>query len=233
MAIELSGLSFAWPKQSPILQIDHFALPRGERLFLQGPSGCGKSTLLNLVGGVLTPLQGEIRLLGQPLAANSARQRDRMRADHVGFIFQSFNLLPYLSLEENVMLPCRFSRLRAERARAQYGSERDAARILLAALELDEPALQGRSVCDLSVGQQQRVAAARALIGSPEIIIADEPTSALDSDARQIFIDLLIRECDATGSTLLFVSHDRSLQQAFDRSLLLTEVNRARGGESC
>ncbi|MFZ6047605.1 ABC transporter ATP-binding protein [Pseudomonas sp. CR3202] len=224
--IELQGLGFAWPGHPELLDIPEFRLQRGESLFLKGPSGSGKTTLLGLLGGVQKPGRGSIRLLGRDLASLSASARDHFRVDHTGYIFQQFNLLPFLSVRENVELPCRFSRLRAERARQRHGSIDAAAATLLRHLGLKEELLQRRADA-LSIGQQQRVAAARALIGQPELVIADEPTSALDFDAREAFLQLLFAECREAGASLLFVSHDQSLAPLFDRSLSLAELNRA------
>ncbi|HEK1687222.1 TPA: ATP-binding cassette domain-containing protein [Pseudomonas putida] len=225
--IELHDLVFAWPGQQPLLNIPQFRLEAGEALFLKGPSGSGKTTLLGLLGGVNLPDQGEVRLLGQNLAELGQGARDRFRVDHTGYIFQQFNLLPFLSVQENVELPCRFSRSRAERAAQRHGNIHQAAAQLLAHLGLGDPDLLARRADTLSIGQQQRVAAARALIGQPELVIADEPTSALDADTREVFIRLLFDECRAAGSSLLFVSHDQSLAPLFDRDLSLAELNRA------
>ncbi|MFB4391961.1 MULTISPECIES: ABC transporter ATP-binding protein [unclassified Pseudomonas] len=225
--IELHDLAFAWPGQAPLLDIPAFRLEAGEALFLKGPSGSGKTTLLGLLGGVNRPGQGGIRLLGQDLAQLGQGARDRFRVDHTGYIFQQFNLLPFLSVRENVELPCRFSKTRAERAVQRHGSIDQGAVQLLAHLGLDDPALLAQRAGNLSIGQQQRVAAARALIGQPELVIADEPTSALDADTREAFIRLLFDECRAAGSSLLFVSHDQSLAPLFDRHLSLAELNRA------
>ena len=225
--IELSDLGFAWPGQAELLDIPAFTLQRGESLFLKGPSGSGKTTLLGLLGGVQKPQRGHIQVLSQNLSQLSAGARDRFRVDHTGYIFQQFNLLPFLSVRENVQLPCHFSRLRAQRARQRHGSVDQATVILLAHLGLDQPDLLERRADALSIGQQQRVAAARALIGQPELVIADEPTSALDVDARAAFLQLLFAECREAGSSLLFVSHDQSLAPRFDRSLSLAELNRA------
>ncbi|WP_061240740.1 ABC transporter ATP-binding protein [Ectopseudomonas composti] len=224
--IELADLGFAWPGQAQLLDIPTFTLARGETLFLKGPSGSGKTTLLGLLGGVQRAQSGHIRLLGQDLGQLSAGARDRFRVDHTGYIFQQFNLLPFLSVRENVELPCRFSRLRADRARQRHGSVDNAAAALLDHLGLRADLL-GRRADELSIGQQQRVAAARALIGQPELVIADEPTSALDYDAREAFLQLLFAECRAAGASLLFVSHDQSLAPLFDRNLSLAELNRA------
>lgn len=224
--IELTDLGFAWPGQPELLDIPSFRLERGERLFLKGPSGSGKTTLLGLLGGVQLPQRGSVRLLGKELTVLSASARDRFRVDHSGYIFQQFNLLPFLGVRANVELPCRFSPLRAERARQRHGSVAAAAATLLEHLGLGAD-LHARRADQLSIGQQQRVAAARALIGQPELVIADEPTSALDADTREAFLALLFAECRAAGASLLFVSHDQSLAPLFDRHLALDQLNRA------
>ena len=225
-AIELHDLVFGWPTGPTVLDIARFDVARGEKVFLRGASGSGKSTLLGIIGGVLQPRQGSIRVLGTELASLRPGARDRFRGDHIGFIFQMFNLIPYLSVLDNVLLPVRFTPQRGA-AFAAGGALRDEARRLLVALGLHEPALQNRAVTELSIGQQQRVAAARALLGSPELIIADEPTSSLDQDARSDFLRLLMQECARSSATLLFVSHDTSLGSLFDRSIALREINRA------
>jgi len=224
--IELSDLGFSWPGHPPLLDIPAFRLERGETLFLKGPSGSGKTTLLGLLGGVQQPGRGSVKLLGNDLARLSSGARDRFRVDHTGYIFQQFNLLPFLSVRENVELPCRFSKSRAARASQRHGSVDGAAAALLEHLGLPAELLPRRAD-SLSIGQQQRVAAARALIGQPELVIADEPTSALDADAREAFLSLLFAECRAAGASLLFVSHDQSLAPLFDRALSLAELNRA------
>ena len=219
--LELCDLRFAWPgAKADALAIDRLELGAGETLFLHGPSGCGKSTLLGLLAGVLLARQGSVRLLGTDWAALSGSRRDAWRADHVGYIFQQFNLLPYLSVLDNVRLPLRFSARRAARV-----TDGDAER-LLQRVGLEAP-LWTRPAAQLSVGQQQRVAAARALIGAPELVIADEPTSALDADRREIFMDLLLGSCASAGSALVFVSHDDRLAARFSRRLSLPAINRA------
>ncbi len=219
--LSLEGLRFRWPRASEdCLAIERFELLPGETVFLRGPSGCGKSTLLSLVAGVLTADSGTVRLLGQDWRSVSSARRDRLRADHVGYVFQQFNLLPYLSVLDNVLLTCRFSARRA----AQAGNARQAAQRLLERVGLGA-ADQRRRAAELSVGQQQRVAAARALIGKPDLVIADEPTSALDEALRESFMDLLLRACTEAGSALLFVSHDARLAARFARQLDLTTIN--------
>ena len=222
--IEIENLAFAWKQGPQVLDVPAFRVEAGERVFLRGPSGSGKSTLLGLIAGVLAPQSGTIRVLGEDMSALSSSKRDRLRADHVGVIFQMFNLVPYLSVTGNVLLPLRFSPARRKAAGNDAEGE---ARRLLARLGLDDEALLSRRVSDLSVGQQQRVAAARALIGAPRLIIADEPTSALDADARDRFIALLSEEVTRTGASLLFVSHDASLAPLFSRAVDLAAINRA------
>lgn len=224
--LAIEALHFGWSRERPLLQITELHLAAGERLFLRGPSGSGKSTLLGLIGGVLRPDAGSVRLLGQDLGQLSPAARDRFRADHTGFIFQQFNLLPYLDAVDNVLLATRFSARR--RRDAKLADLRAQALALLARLRLDAGEVRGRPAAQLSVGQQQRVAAARALIGAPELVVADEPTSALDSDTREHFIRLLFEECRRSGSALLFVSHDRSLEHLFDRALDLPAINQVR-----
>jgi putative ABC transport system ATP-binding protein len=224
--VNISDLRFAWPGQPLLLDVKAFDLAPGERLFLRGPSGSGKSTLLGLIAGVLEADQGSVSVLGHEMTQLSGSRRDQVRADHLGVIFQLFNLVPYLSVVQNVILPCRFSKRRQSEANAAGGVEQEAKR-LLAQLGLDEPDLLARKVTDLSVGQQQRVAAARALIGNPALIIADEPTSALDADTRDRFIALLSAEAQKTNAALLFVSHDGGLAKMFDRALDLSDLNRA------
>lgn len=225
--VEIADLAFTWPGQgAPCLDIRALELSQGERIFLHGPSGSGKSTLLALLGGVLVPHRGTIKVLGRALEAMPASARDRYRADHVGFIFQLFNLVPYLSVLDNVLLSCRFSARRRERAIAAGGSAHAEAIRLLAHLDIAGGLLE-RPVTALSVGQQQRVAAARALLGRPEIVVADEPTSALDADRQAAFLDLLLRECEEAGATLLFVSHDRRLAGEFTREIALPQISGA------
>lgn len=215
-------LQFAWPgRNAACLNIPSLTLAAGEHVLLLGPSGSGKSTLLGLLGGVLRPTQGDIRWLGHSLATARAHRVDQLRADHIGFIFQQFNLVPYLSLEDNVLLPCRFSAVRRRRAGPD---PRAAARLLLEALELP-PSSWHRPVTGLSVGQQQRAAAARALIGHPELLIADEPTSALDAGNRDRLLSLLMAHLKHHDASLLVVSHDAQLQPHFDRTLQMNDLN--------
>jgi len=224
--LQIRNLRFAWPGAADCVAIDTLDVGPGRTLFLHGPSGCGKSTLLGLMAGVLQAQHGSVSLLGQPWAALPAGRRDARRADHVGVIFQQFNLLPYLAVLDNVLLPCRFSATRAERAARSAGTPAAAAQALLQRMGLTAD-LWGRRADALSVGQQQRVAAARALLGAPELVIADEPTSALDTALRDGFMDLLLGACADNNSTLVFVSHDDRLAERFDERLSLPTLNRA------
>jgi len=226
VVLAAEALRFAWPRvKKPCIDIEAFRITAGESVFLHGPSGCGKSTLLSLLAGVLVADEGRVTLLGHDWSKLSGAARDRSRVAHVGYIFQQFNLLPYLSVIDNVLLPCRFSQQREANA-SRNGSSRDEAEHLLDQMGLDRN-LWKRQAVQLSVGQQQRVAAARALIGQPEVVIADEPTSALDEDRREAFLDVLLTACAEHHSALVFVSHDQRIAQRFARHVLLPEINRA------
>lgn len=220
-AVRFERVRFAYPRGPVVLDVPELNVQRGERVFVFGPSGSGKTTLLGLVAGVLRADAGTVEVLGAAMHSLSGRARDALRASHIGYLFQMFNLIPYLSVEENIVLPCRLSPERRRRLGGQGLAE--AARELADSLEIAN--LMDERVTRLSVGQQQRVAAARALIGAPELVVADEPTSALDSDRRERFLELLFERCEAAGTTLLFVSHDRQLEHVFDRSLSLADVN--------
>ena len=223
--VELKQLEFRWPgAQSALLSIPELTLARGERVILRGASGSGKSTLLSLIAGIHTAGPGQVQVLGHDLAQLSQHQRDRLRANEIGYIFQQFNLLPYLSAIANVTMACQFAP--ARRTRLANVDREASARQLLTRLGLTDTQQQ-QPAQQLSVGQQQRVAAARALLGSPALIIADEPTSALDQGHRDEFIKLLFEACDAQQTTLLFVTHDATLVPLFPRAIELDEINQA------
>jgi len=216
-AIVIKNLEFTWKEGvKPILSIDEFSLKQGSRLFIQGPSGSGKSTLLGLLSGILTPQKGSISLLGTPLNSLTSNARDQFRANHIGYIFQMFNLLPYLNVLDNVILPCQFSSIRSDKIGNSEKALKAEALRLLETLGLRDSELLNKPVTELSLGQQQRVAACRALMGSPEILIADEPTSALDANAQGDFLRLIGEECANNNITLVFVSHDERLAHQFD-----------------
>jgi putative ABC transport system ATP-binding protein len=222
-ALTMQNVRFSWEKAAaPCLAAFSLTVEAGEHWFIHGASGSGKSTLLNLAAGVLLPDAGSVHLLEQDWSTLSASGRDRFRVDHVGFIFQQFNLIPWMSALDNTLLPCRFSRRRRQRAEAAGGDARTEAQRLLRALDMEET-LWRQPAMKLSIGQQQRAAAARALLGRPELILADEPTSSLDAGRQAIFLDLLQRECASSGAALLFVSHDERLAGCFARRLHLAE----------
>lgn len=213
----MSGVDFSWQRKNRFqLGIDKFTLAKGETLLLIGPSGSGKSTFLSLLTGIMTPQAGSITILGADITKLSGQARDRFRAEHFGIIFQMFNLLPYGSVLDNVLLPLSFSAERHKRATRERSAEDEACR-LLEKLGIETAHIKGAKAANLSVGQQQRVAAARALIGSPPIIIADEPTSALDRNRQEAFLDLLFTVVAEAGSSLIMVSHDESLGTRFSR----------------
>lgn len=225
--LELDSVTYAWAGDTaPVLDDVSLAIDPGERVFLAGASGSGKSTLLALIGGLIQPDSGRLRFEGERIDTLKRSKRDRFRSDHLGVIFQQFNLLPWLDAIGNVRLGCRFSSVRAKRATAEEPGR------LLRTMGIPETAWSRRAD-QLSVGQQQRVAAARALIGRPELILADEPTSALDDDRRDDFLDLLFTEAENAGSALLFVSHDRRLADRFDRALALDELSKPREAAAC
>jgi putative ABC transport system ATP-binding protein len=227
--VRVTDVAFAWPGAGAFaLGVKAFELQAGKRVLLLGPSGSGKSTFLSLLCGILTPAAGSIEILGENIAHLSASRRDTFRAEHIGVIFQMFNLLPYGSVIDNVVLPLSFAPQRKARVAAAGGAEKEAAR-LLSRLGLPNDVVRGRSVANLSVGQQQRVAAARALIGAPELIIADEPTSALDRNRQMAFLDLLFEQAQEAGTTLIMVSHDDTLAPRFDAVLPLDQILSPRG----
>ena len=224
--LDLKDVCFSWKNSGrELFNLPELLVKQHDHVFLQGPSGSGKSTLLALVGGILVSESGTLKVLGTEIKSLSSSARDSFRVDHIGFIFQLFNLLPYLSIEENVMLPLSFSKIRAKRAGRTKIDQVNEAHRLLKSLALGEQLAEKSPVTELSVGQQQRVAAARSLIGNPELIIADEPTSALDADLRHSFLELLFGECKKAGSTLLFVSHDSTLSELFNRKISMDEIN--------
>ncbi|PCI04682.1 MAG: methionine ABC transporter ATP-binding protein [Hyphomicrobiales bacterium] len=223
-AVLLENISFSWGAHagSFSLRLDRFELAKGESVLLTGPSGSGKSTLLGMICGTLVPDSGNISVLGQPFSTLSGSARDRFRADHFGIIFQMFNLLPYLSILDNVLIPLHFSKKRKLQAGDLAQARQTEARRILTGLGLEQ--IDQQKTSDLSVGQQQRVAAARAFIGAPEIIIADEPTSSLDEGRQADFMELLFAEKIRTEASLLMVSHDLRLADRFDRVINLEDI---------
>lgn len=222
--VSFADVRYSWPGPSPFtLTIAEFDLHRGEKLLLLGPSGSGKSTFLSLLAGIVVPDRGRIDINGTNMAKLSGAARDRFRVEQFGIIFQMFNLLPYASLIDNVLLPLRFSSVRRANALREETLEEAAKRLLLA-LGLDETVIALSRAASLSVGQQQRVAAARALIGAPQIIVADEPTSALDHDTEGAFLKLLFAQSEKADASVIMVSHDEGLASHFDRVVRLKDI---------
>lgn len=221
--VEIRDLQYTYSGQNkPTVRIPEFSIVRGEELFLYGPSGTGKTTLLELLAGVLRPQQGTLKILGCDFSQMSASERDAFRAEHMGYVFQNFNLIPYLSVQENISLPLHLSAAR----RARLGSVDTSMVIRALCGNLGIADVLGKKVAELSVGQQQRVAVARALLGKPDLLLADEPTSALDTDHREKFLKLLFELSDLYGTTVVFVSHDRSIETLFTRSISLESINK-------
>lgn len=219
--VSVKNLEFSYVQGKKILEIEKFEVQKNETLFLHGPSGCGKTTLLSLMAGILKARPGEMNVLGHDLGRISGSARDALRGTSMGYIFQMFNLVPYLTVLENIVLPCELNPKKAKRIQGPLAEH---AQIICDGLGIAE--LMHQMATELSVGQQQRVAAARALVGAPELIIADEPTSALDSDHREQFLELLFAQCQKYSTSLVFVSHDKSLQKMFDRNASLVEINK-------
>ena len=221
-ALRLTDFSYAWPGQPPLFHVPSLDLPQGQHLFIQGPSGCGKSTFLSLLAGVQSVQSGECQVLEQSLAALSPSQRDQLRGEHMGVIFQQFNLLPYLDIQTNLLLPTRLFASRAQAAAQQWGNPVSQARALSQALGLPD-SHWNQPVHQLSVGQQQRVAAARALMGAPRLVIADEPTSALDEAHQDDFLNLLLSTADRQNTSVVMVSHNPRLAHRFHQVLSLSK----------
>ena len=219
-SIDLKEVSFQWPGVTGFtLSVPSFSVAQGDSVLLLGESGSGKSTLLSLICGTALPKSGTVEVAGQNLEHLSGGARDRFRADHIGVVFQQFNLLPFGSVEDNILLPLRFAPERRKRCQ----NPRDEAAKLCDALGLSRRLLPQKAA-KLSVGQQQRVAVARALIGAPPLLIADEPTSALDETRQAQFLDLLFAQVRAVGGTLLMVSHDPRIASRFDRTVSMSDL---------
>ena len=218
--LKLRKVFFRWPGRSSFsLSLADLTVSFGEKLLLLGASGTGKSTLLSVISGTLLPDQGSVEIAKTEITNLSASARDRFRAEQLGVIFQQFNLLPFGSVADNILLPLRFAPIRRNRVK---DAKSEVAR-LCAALGL--PVDIGREkASSLSVGQQQRVAVARALIGHPPLIIADEPTSALDINSQDAFLDLLFTQAQTQGTSIVMVSHDERLRPRFDRILHMEEI---------
>ena len=223
MAIQLNDVHFAYPEapNADVLNIKSWSISAQDQVFVHGPSGGGKSTLLNLLSGMLTATTGEVNVLGERLDTMNARQRDRFRANHIGYIFQQFNLIPYIDAIDNIQLAHQFANKNSRSVLV------DEIKSLLSTFHIPQTDWH-KPVGKLSIGQQQRIAIARAMINKPQVLIADEPTSSLDQKNRDNFMSALVSLVSAQGITLLFVSHDMSLANYFGRIDALSEINVSR-----
>ena len=218
--LEVSNVAYRWPgRASFALAVADLSVAEGESVLLLGESGSGKSTLLSLICGTILPSQGQVSVAGTNISSLSGGARDKFRAEQIGVIFQQFNLLPFGSVVDNILLPLRF----APHRRKGVTDAAAQAKALCLALGLPADVLDAKASA-LSVGQQQRVAVARALIGHPPLIIADEPTSALDATSQAAFLDLLFAQIEAHNTSLLMVSHDPRLAERFDRVIRMEDI---------
>lgn len=214
--LKIDSLMYQYPgAQSPAASISHFAALKGEQIVLTGQSGSGKSTLLHLIAGLMNPTSGEVQIAGTRIGDFSGSQRDRFRGQHIGMIFQTFQLLHGFRVIENILAALMFSDLPRKEHRKR-------AIELLELLGINTPDAR---IEELSVGQQQRVAVARALACKPTVVLADEPTAALDPEYANAAMDLLQSSCRATGSALICVTHDHSLISRFDRHDRLEDLS--------
>jgi ABC-type lipoprotein export system ATPase subunit len=219
-ALSIGDLRFRFagaPETAPTVSVASLSLAAGEQMLLTGSSGCGKSTLLNLVSGILTADAGSIRVAGTDIQALHGAARDRFRGAHIGMVFQTFNLLQGFSAIENVMLAMMFSQVPPREHRARAAS-------LLDHLGLTTHQ-HNRAAERLSVGQQQRVAVARALACTPALVLADEPTASLDPGNAAAAVNLLQTACRSAGAALLCVSHDPALPAQFSRHVSMREIS--------
>src|SRR6266404_7916556 len=223
--LSLRGVTKSFPLADggalQVLDVERLELPAAGCTVIKGRSGSGKTTLLNLIAGVSVPTGGTIVVHGTEITALPEARRDRFRAEHIGYVFQSFNLLAAFSALENVMLAMLFAEVVPQRLQRQRAGEL-LARLGLAARLAHKPQ-------HLSRGEQQRVAIARALANNPPIILADEPCASLDAATAREVLAVLLTVCREAAKTLLVVSHDEALLDAGDRLLDMASIN-ARAG---
>lgn len=222
--ITIQNLKYSYKKECHILDIENLNISEGDKLFLYGPSGCGKTTLLSILAGILTAYEGSVKIFNTEFIGLKPSTRDHVRGTQMGYIFQMFNLIPYLNVKDNILLPCKISPLR--RKNLSLNELKEKCTELAHNLKIGN--ILHKKVTEISIGQQQRVAAARALIGFPKLIIADEPTSSLDSENREQFLQNLFMQCEAQKTTLIFVSHDKDLKKFFSHHISLPEINRVK-----
>jgi putative ABC transport system ATP-binding protein len=200
----------------PILAIDEFRVEHGEQVVLVGRSGCGKTTLLHVIAGIGRPDRGRVKVDGWDITLFSEAECDKFRAQRIGYVFQTFNLLPSFTALENVLLSMKFARRGVDKGRARSLLER----VGLGHRTTHRPTM-------LSVGEQQRVAVARALANQPKLLLADEPTANVDSGHQQQIVDLLRETCREENVALVMVTHSPEVARQFDRVDHLEQFNRA------
>lgn len=208
--------SFRQPDGSalPVLDIPEFRVAAGEQMVLVGQSGCGKTTLLHVTAGISRPDEGKVRIDDWDITLMPESERDRFRAERIGYVFQTFNLLAGFTAFENVMLSMRFARGRMDKQRAK--------------MLLDRVGLSHRIThrpAQLSVGEQQRVAVARALANKPQLLLADEPTANVDAGHQQQILDLIRETCGEENVALIIVTHSNEVAQQFPRTDRLEDFN--------
>lgn len=217
-AITINGLEFSYAGERGFnMRVSSLEIAQGDRVAIIGPSGSGKTTLLNLLAGTLLPAAGEVRIGDTCINQLSDTDRRRFRINQIGQVFQAFELLDYLSVEENILLP----RL-IDPAQSSGGAGRERASELLATVGLADKAAYFPA--SLSHGERQRVAVCRAMFNRPQLLLADEPTGNLDQANKQNVVDILVEQALSHGSTLLMVTHDRSLLASFERVIDFSEL---------
>ena len=216
--LELKNLKKSYQEPSgnelPILDVPHWSVDAGEQVVVIGPSGCGKTTLLHIIAGILRPTSGQVLIDGWNTPLLTESERDQFRARLIGYVFQTFNLLPGFTALENVLLGMSFAGRGRDRKRAIDLLER----VGLGARLHHKPGQK-------SVGEQQRVSVARALANQPKLVLADEPTANVDVGNQQIVVDMLRNTCRDENVALILVTHSPAVAEQFDRVDLLTDVN--------
>jgi len=210
--IDIARLSFQYPGSDFVLSIAQLSLGIGEKVAVVGPSGSGKTTLLNLISGIIAPQAGELTVAQKNVASMSDSQRRDFRINHIGMVFQQFELVEYLRARENILLPYLINSSLQLSRNVQQHAESLANRVGL------EDKLN-RYPNKLSQGEQQRVAICRALITEPKLLLADEPTGNLDPANKRKILEILFNECKANQQTLVVVTHDMAILDGFDRTI--------------
>lgn len=210
--IKIRDLNFVYEKSNFELSVSKIDVNTGEKIVFTGPSGCGKTTLMNLISGILLPKSGDIEITDINIAKMNDSQRRNFRIQNIGFIFQTFELIDYLNILDNITLPLRISK-----SLKLTDEVIEKAKLLAKDVGLEKNL--DISISNLSHGEKQRVAICRALINDPEYIIADEPTGNLDYTNKEKAMDIIMNEVTRHKSTLLMVTHDESLISRFDRKI--------------